>query len=120
MRSQFVLDEETEALLSELSASRAGNRSFVVREAIRLYASLENWLDTIEADPGLQQMMANSLADIEAGRVMSSRELLQLRAQPSKRGLGGAPNSDGESGRTSRAPKKRTRGAAARKTPVRH
>jgi len=120
MRSQFVLDEETEALLSELSASRAGNRSFVVREAIRLYAVLENWLDTIEADPGLQQMMANSLADIEAGRVMSSRKLLQLRAQPNKRGLGGAPNSATAPNRASRGLRKLARGAAARKTPVRH
>ena len=92
MRSQFVLDDQTEALLNELSAARGGNRSFVVREAIHLYANLEDWLDTIEADPGLQRMMAGSLADIEAGSVMSSRQLLQLRTHPNKRQLGGGPS----------------------------
>jgi predicted transcriptional regulator len=60
MRSQFVLDDQTEALLNELSAARGGNRSFVVREAIHLYANLEDWLDTVEADPGLQRIMAGS------------------------------------------------------------
>jgi len=80
MRSQFVLDDETAALLEELAAARAGNRSFVVREAIRLYANLEDWLDTVEADAGLQQMMAGSRADIEAGRVMNTRQLLRSRA----------------------------------------
>jgi predicted transcriptional regulator len=84
MRSQFVLDDETEALLNELSAARAGNRSFVVREAIHLYANLEEWLDTLEADPGLQRMVASSAEDIEAGRVMNSRQLQQRRNQAPK------------------------------------
>jgi predicted transcriptional regulator len=92
MRSQFVLDDGTEALLNELSAARGGNRSFVVREAIHLYANLEDWLDTVEADPGLQRMMAGSLADIESGSVMSSRQLSQLRTHPNKRVLRGVPN----------------------------
>ena len=81
MRSQFVLDDQTEQLLNELASARAGNRSFVVREAIHLYANLEDWLDTVEADPGLQRMMAGSLADIDSGSVMSSRQLLQLRTR---------------------------------------
>ena len=84
MRSQFVLDDETEALLNELASARAGNRSFVVREAIHLYANLEDWLDTIEANPGLQEMMASSLADLETGRMISSRELLQLQARKNR------------------------------------
>ena len=109
MRSQFVLDDETEALLNELAAARAGNRSFVVREAIHLYANLEDWLNTVEADPGLQRMMSRSLADIESGNVMSSRELLQRRSHPSKGGLGAAPN------RTSRKQKKVGRGDPARR-----
>lgn len=84
MRSQFVLDDKTEQLLSELAATRAGNRSFVVREAIHLYAHLEGLLDTIEAQPGLQRMMETSAADIEAGRVMNSRQLRQRRNQTEK------------------------------------
>lgn len=84
MRSQFVLDDKTEQLLSELAATRAGNRSFVVREAIHLYANLEGLLDTIEAQPGLQRMMEASAADIEAGHVMNSRQLRQHRSQKEK------------------------------------
>jgi predicted transcriptional regulator len=84
MRSQFVLDDKTEQLLSELAATRAGNRSFVVREAIHLYANLEEWLDTVEAQPGLQRMMEASAADIEAGRVLSSHQLRQRRNQTEK------------------------------------
>ena len=85
MRSQFVLDDQTEQLLNELASARAGNRSFVVREAIHLYANLEDWLDTVEADPGLQRMMAGSLADIDSGSVMNSRQLLQLRTRHTSR-----------------------------------
>lgn len=75
MRSQFVLDEKTDQLLDELAGPRAGNRSFVVREAIRLYANMEALLEKVEATPGLQRMMARSAADIEAGRVYSGRQL---------------------------------------------
>ena len=84
MRSQFVLDDQTEQLLNDLAATRAGNRSFVVREAIHLYANLEGWLDTVEAQPGLGRMMDASAADIEAGRVMTSRQLRQRRNQTEK------------------------------------
>jgi predicted transcriptional regulator len=109
MRSQFVLDDGTEALLNELSAARGGNRSFVVREAIHLYANLEDWLDTVEADPGLQRMMAGSLADIESGSVMSSRQLLQLRTHPNKRVLGGAHNRSRKQKKVGRVTKARNR-----------
>ncbi len=84
MRSQFVLDDKTEQLLNDLAATRAGNRSFVVREAIHLYANLEEWLDTVEAQPGLKRMMEASAADIEAGRVLNSRQLRQQRKQTEK------------------------------------
>jgi predicted transcriptional regulator len=70
-RRQFVLDERTNRLLEELAADRAGNRSHVVREAIRLYAQFENQVDEIEADPGFQQTMERSAADIGAGRVVA-------------------------------------------------
>jgi predicted transcriptional regulator len=87
LRSQFVLDAETDRLLSQLAATRAGNRSLVVREAIRLYADLEVLLDKVEASPGLQRMMERSARDIEAGRIYTSRQLRrQLSARRGKQG----------------------------------
>jgi len=83
MRSQFVLDKATDGLLDELAASRAGNRSFVVREAIRLYAALEEALGEVESDAGFRRLMDASADDIGAGRVVShaqvKRRLLKRR-----------------------------------------
>jgi len=45
MRHQFVLDERTNKLLEELASYRDGNRSVIVREAIQLYADVEDRLD---------------------------------------------------------------------------
>jgi predicted transcriptional regulator len=78
MRRQFVLDKRTNKLLEELASYRAGNRSMVVREAIQLYADMEDRLDKIEADPGFQRMMEKSDADIKAGRVMTHAEVLKM------------------------------------------
>ena len=74
-RRQFVLDERTNQLLEELAADRAGNLSYVVREAIQLYARFDNQLDEIEAEPGFQQMMDRSAADIRAGRVVTHAQV---------------------------------------------
>lgn len=74
MRRQFVLDPRTETLLDELAASRAGNRSFVVREAIALYAALEEHLEEIESLPGFRLRMARAAADIEAGRTLTQAQ----------------------------------------------
>jgi predicted transcriptional regulator len=57
MRRQFVLDKRTSKLLDELASYRAGNRSLVVREAIQVYADMEDRLDKIEADPGFRKMV---------------------------------------------------------------
>jgi predicted transcriptional regulator len=78
MRRQFVLDKRTNKLLEELASYRAGNRSMVVREAIQLYADMEDRLDKIEADPAFQKMMDESDADIKAGRVMTHDEVVKL------------------------------------------
>jgi len=75
MRRQFVLDEKTDRLLEELAATRAGNRSFVVREALQLYASIESRLDEIESDSGFRRMMDRSAADFRAGRTISHAEV---------------------------------------------
>ena len=74
MRRQFVLDTRSEQLLDQLAAARAGNRSFVVREAIALYASLEDRLPEIETQPGFERQMHRSAADIKAGRLLTQAE----------------------------------------------
>jgi predicted transcriptional regulator len=68
MRCRFILDEKTQALLDELAAPRGNNRSFVVREALRVYASMEAQLDEVEGEPGFRRMMQLSEADIREGR----------------------------------------------------
>jgi predicted transcriptional regulator len=78
MRKQFVLDKRTDQLIEELASYRAGNRSLVVREAVQVYADIEEHLDEIEADPAFQQMMAESEADIQAGRVIPHDKVLKL------------------------------------------
>lgn len=86
MRRQFVLDKRTNKLLEELASYRAGNRSMVVREAIQYYADMEDQLDKIEADPKFQKMMAQSDADIRAGRVIPHSEIVKMsRARSAKR-----------------------------------
>ena len=75
MRRQFVMDERSERLLDRLAASRAGNRSFVVREAIALYAGLEDRLAETEAEPGFRRLMRQTAADSEAGRVLTHAQV---------------------------------------------
>jgi predicted transcriptional regulator len=85
MRRQFVLDKRTNKLLEELASYRAGNRSMVVREAIQLYADVEDRLDKVEADPAFQEMMAKSDADIRAGRVIAHSDVVRMsRARSAK------------------------------------
>jgi len=73
-RRQFVLDDRTNQLLEELARDRAGNLSFVVREAIQLYADMDSRLDQIELDPEFQNMMKRSEDDIRAERLVSHVE----------------------------------------------
>jgi len=84
-RRQFVLDEKTNDLLEELAAYRAGNLSYVVREAIQLYARFEDQLEEIEADPEFQKMIRRSAEDIQAGRVVSHGEVKKLSRSKSRR-----------------------------------
>ena len=85
MRHQFVLDKRTNKLLEELAFYHAGNRSMVVREAIQLYADMEDRLEKIEADPAFQKMVAKSDADIKAGRVIPHSEVVKMsRARSAK------------------------------------
>ncbi len=84
MRCQFVLDERTNELLDDLASGRAGNRSYVVREAIQVYAALESALEEAETDPAFLKMMERSAADIREGRVYSHQEV-RRRLSASKR-----------------------------------
>lgn len=77
MRKQFVLDKRTNQLLEELASFRGGNRSQVIREAILVFADMEERLDRMETDPAFQGMMARSDADIRAGRVIAHDEVVR-------------------------------------------
>ncbi|HEV1995201.1 MAG TPA: hypothetical protein VGR03_12805 [Candidatus Acidoferrum sp.] len=84
MRCQFVLDKQTHNMLNGLAEARAGNRSFVVREAIRLYAAYESRLDEIEKEPGFLRMMERTQADIRAGRTFTQAEVKKRLAKKKK------------------------------------
>ena len=85
MRHQFVLDKRTNKLLEELASYRDGNRSVIVREAIQLYADVEERLDKIEADPAFQKMMAESDKAIREGRVTPHSEVVRMSRALSKK-----------------------------------
>jgi predicted transcriptional regulator len=86
MRHQFVLDKKTNEILRDLASGRGGNRSMVVREAIRYYADMEEHLERMESDPAFQKMIAQSEADIRAGRVTAHSEVKRMsRALAKKR-----------------------------------
>lgn len=78
VKRQVVLDEDSNTLLDELAAARGNNRSFVVREAIRVYAAMETYLDDLEQDPRFRKMMQDSEADISAGRLRPHRRAEQI------------------------------------------
>lgn len=85
MRHQFVLDKKSNKLLNELAENRAGNRSLVIREAIGIYAALDEYIDKIEADPKFIEMMEKSAADIRAGRGAEQADVERRFAKKRKR-----------------------------------
>jgi predicted transcriptional regulator len=85
MRKQFVLDKRTNELLEELASYRGGNRSVVIREAIQVYADMEDYLDKIEADPAFQGMMRDSDRDVRGGRVTSHEQVMRMSRALGKR-----------------------------------
>ena len=85
MRKQFVLDKRTNELLEELASYRGGNRSSVIREAIQVYADMEEHLDKIEADPSFQEMMRKSDEAIREGRITSHEQVIRMSRALGKR-----------------------------------
>jgi|SRR6266540_3915680 len=74
----LTLDSETLSMLERLSDQRAGNKSYVVREAIsRMWEAekLEGRLEDLEANPDFQTSMALALRQIEEGEVISQKEV---------------------------------------------
>jgi predicted transcriptional regulator len=85
MRKQFVLDKRTDRLLNELASYVGGNRSMVIREAIKLYSHMEDHLEKIEADPAFQKMMEESDRAIREGRVTPHEEVVRKSRALGKR-----------------------------------
>jgi len=81
----LTLDSETLRRLDRLSRPRAGNKSFVVREAVRLMAEadeLEDRLASLEATPEFQTSMTRALKEIQAGKVISHEEVERRLRSP--------------------------------------
>ncbi len=79
---QVVLDEETYRLLNALARPRAGNKSFVVREALRYFAdreSVERMLDGILSQRHAYEAMEAGLASQRAGRLVPHVKVIQGR-----------------------------------------
>lgn len=71
---QVTIDEDTARLLERLATPRAGNKSFVVREAVRRMAEqegFEGYLDWLEQQPDVRRSMERALADEREGRTTS-------------------------------------------------
>ncbi len=84
MKCQVVLDDESKALLDDLARPRGNNRSFVVREALRVYAAMEAYVDELERDPDFQRMMDASAEDLRSGRLFPHSEARRIVARKRK------------------------------------
>jgi predicted transcriptional regulator len=77
---QVVLDDDTYRLLKALAQPRAGNKSFVVREALRYFAdreSAERMLDGILAQRHAREAMEAGLAARSKGRLVPHQRVIQ-------------------------------------------
>ena len=77
---QVVLDDDTYRLLKALAQPRAGNKSFVVREALRYFAdreSAERMLDGILAQRHAREAMEAGLAARSKGRLIPHQRVIQ-------------------------------------------
>jgi predicted transcriptional regulator len=85
---QFTIDDETAQLLEDLAAPRAGNKSYVVREAVKRFAEqegFEQYLDWLEQQPPIRQALERGLADVRAGRTTPHEEVLRKHSRKRRR-----------------------------------
>ncbi len=83
---QFTIDDSTSRLLDSLAKPRAGNKSFVVREAVRRMADqegFEEYLDWLEQQSHVRASLERGSADARSGRVVSSAKGTPPRANKS-------------------------------------
>jgi predicted transcriptional regulator len=77
---QVVLDDKTYRLLEQLAHPRAGNKSFVVREALRYFAdreSIERALDAILARRATSEAMESGIAAWKHGALVPHERVTQ-------------------------------------------
>lgn len=88
-RVQVVLDDDTYRLLQDLAAPRAGNKSFVVREALRNFANreqVERALDAILTQRQAKEAMDEGISAYRRGRLVSHEAVIdRLRRRPRAR-----------------------------------
>ena len=85
---QVTIDDETERLLEALAAPRAGNKSFVVREAVRRMAEqegFEQYLDWLEQQPDVRVSLDRARADEREGRTVAHHLVLRRLPKPRRR-----------------------------------
>ncbi|MBI3998592.1 MAG: hypothetical protein HY355_06120 [Armatimonadetes bacterium] len=83
---QVVLDDKTYGLLQDLAGPRAGNKSFVVREALRHFADreqLERALDAVLGQRHAREAMEAGIAARRAGRLVPHAAVVR---RPRRRG----------------------------------
>ncbi len=82
---QVTIDEETARLLQALAASRAGNKSSVVREAVHRMAEqegFEQYLDWLEQRPEVRASLEQALADEREGRTVAHERVVRRFRKP--------------------------------------
>ncbi len=84
----MTIDAETAGLLDTLAVPRAGNKSFVVREAVRRMAEqegFEEYLDWLEQQPRVRATLERALADERAGRTVAHEPVVRRARRPRRR-----------------------------------
>ncbi len=79
---QVVLDDETYGLLQDLAGPRAGNKSFVVREALRHFADreqIERALDAVFGQRHARDAMDAGIAAQRAGHLVPHAAVAKRR-----------------------------------------
>ncbi len=77
---QVVLDEDTYRLLEMLAHPRAGNKSFVVREALRYFADrekIERALDGVLGQQYVREAMEAGISARAEGRLVPHEKVIR-------------------------------------------